>query len=124
MHRWILAVASLLSMAAVIIGAFGAHAFKSKLSPEMLRVYETGVLYHFLHAMALGLVGLAAATGKYPPGWIKAAAILFIVGIVLFSGSLYGLSLTGIRKLGIITPFGGLTFIAAWIALTIAALRG
>ena len=123
MHRWILATASLLSMAAVIIGAFGAHALKGKIETDMLRVYETGVLYHFLHALALGLVGLAANSDKYPHGWLKIAAILFIVGIVLFSGSLYALSVIGIRRLGMVTPLGGLTFGAGWIALTIAALK-
>ena len=101
-----------LAALAVIAGAFGAHALRDQLTPDMLEVWKTGVHYHALHALALVLYGLFARTKKCSacPG------ILFLVGIVLFSGSLYGLALGAPRWFGAITPFGGGTWIAGWIA--------
>ncbi|MBD2845950.1 DUF423 domain-containing protein [Paenibacillus sp. IB182496] len=101
---------------AVILGAFGAHALKKRLTPEQLAIYQTGVQYHIAHALGLLLLGAIAGgpvtvQGAMTSGW------LLLAGIVLFSGSLYALSLSGVRKLGAITPLGGLAFIAGWLAL-------
>ena len=103
---------------AVALGAFGAHGLKSRVSAEMLTVWQTAVLYHLVHALGLLLVGLLAAhLPVRAPGWTLQA------GIVLFSGSLYLMVLTGIRPLGVITPLGGFAFLAGWLLLAVAALR-
>lgn len=108
--------------AAVVLGAFGAHALKSRLSPDMLAVYHTAVEYHFWHALGLLVVGLTCV--QLPESaWLRAAGWLLAAGIVLFSGSLYALTLTGVRWLGIVTPFGGTAFILGWIAFLVAVLR-
>jgi uncharacterized membrane protein YgdD (TMEM256/DUF423 family) len=99
-------VGSALMFLAVALGAFAAHGLKARLSPEMLTIFETGVRYQVYHA--LGLFALAATRGPNKAGWC------FVAGIALFSGSLYLLALTGIRKLGMITPIGGLFFLAGW----------
>lgn len=110
---------SLLAALAVMLGAFGAHGLKTKLAPELLITFETGVRYHFYHA--LGLFAVAFAASLLPDSAsLRWAGYLMVVGIALFSGSLYALSLTGVRGLGIITPFGGLAFIAAWLLLALA----
>jgi len=103
----------------VILGAFGAHALKSKVGVDLLAVFETGVRYQMYHALALLAVGLAAQ--RQPGIWIEAAGWLFVAGIVIFSGSLYLMTFTGARWLGAITPFGGLAFILGWIALVMSA---
>ncbi len=107
---------------AVALGAFGAHGLKARVGPEMLEVYQTGVQYHTTHALALIAVGIAA---HWAPDsrYLKGAGWLFLVGIILFSGSLYLLSVTGDRWLGTITPVGGGFFLIGWLALSIAALR-
>lgn len=103
------------------LGAFGAHGLRTRLSAEMLAVFETGVRYQMYHALAILVVALAAARLD---GWlIRAAGWLFTTGIVLFSGSLYVLALSGATWLGAVTPLGGLAFLAAWGCLVIAALR-
>ena len=106
---------SVFMFAAVAIGAFGAHGLKTRLSPEMLAIFEVGVRYHVYHALALFAVAWLAekngAASAWWPGW------LFTVGIILFSGSLYALSLSGIKWLGAITPLGGLCFLAGWACL-------
>ena len=106
---------------AVAIGAFGAHGLKEHLEKlGRSATFETGVHYHFYHALALLAVGLVA--GPHRAGTAgQVAGWSFVVGMVLFSGSLYLLSVTGITKLGIITPFGGLAFLAGWLALAVAA---
>jgi uncharacterized membrane protein YgdD (TMEM256/DUF423 family) len=106
----------------VAAGAFGAHGLKARLGPEMLAVFETGVRYHLIHALALLAVAWAAT--RWESRAVRAAGWLFVVGIVLFSGSLYALSLTGARGLGAITPFGGAAFILGWILLAWGAWRG
>jgi uncharacterized membrane protein YgdD (TMEM256/DUF423 family) len=111
---------------AVILGAFGAHALAQRLAPNDLAIYEVGVRYHFYHAIALVLVGLFAAQqeasrGAPAPG-AGAAAWSFVVGIAVFSGSLYVLTLTGMRWLGAITPIGGVAFIVGWALFARAAL--
>lgn len=111
-------IAGAVSMAlAVSLGAFGAHALKKVLSPEMLTIYHTGVEYHFYHALGLLLVGALAT--KFYSKWIRWSGILFLAGIVIFSGSLYVLALSGIKAFGAITPVGGLSFIAGWICLAV-----
>jgi uncharacterized membrane protein YgdD (TMEM256/DUF423 family) len=114
--------AGLLAALAVLLGAFGAHGLKAKLTPEMLAVYQTGVQYHMWHALGLGLVGVTAL--HWPQlNALSWAGGLMIVGIVLFSGSLYALALTSIKMLGVITPFGGLAFIAAWIVFAVSVWK-
>jgi uncharacterized membrane protein YgdD (TMEM256/DUF423 family) len=107
---------------AVAAGAFGAHALRARLGSEMLAVFETGARYQMYHALALFAV--AWASSHWPGTPARAAGWLFIGGTVLFSGSLYLLSLTGTRWLGAITPFGGLAFLAGWAALAIGVVRG
>lgn len=104
---------------AVAAGAFGAHALKSRLTPDMLAVFETGARYQMYHALGLLAVGALVAFGR-PTG---ASGWLMLAGIVLFSGSLYALALTGVRALGAITPVGGLCFLAAWLWLAVVSLR-
>ena len=106
---------------AVGIGAFGAHGLKSHLTNEMLQIYKTGVEYHFYHALGLLAVGLLSL--NMPSGLLNLSAILLTVGIILFSGSLYVLAVTGIKWLGAITPFGGVSFVAGWILLFIAVWK-
>ncbi len=105
----------------VVLGAFGAHALAGRLSSDMLAVFETGVRYHFIHA--IGLLAVAWAASRWPSGLVGVAGWLFVAGIVIFSGSLYLLALTGARWLGAITPIGGLCMIAGWLALAVGALR-
>jgi uncharacterized membrane protein YgdD (TMEM256/DUF423 family) len=104
---------------AVLLGAFGAHLLKARLSPEMLAVFQTGLHYHLFHSLgllAVALVGMHVSDSVY----LKWSGWLMVLGIVLFSGSLYGLSISGLRGLGMLTPFGGLSFIAAWVMLVLA----
>jgi uncharacterized membrane protein YgdD (TMEM256/DUF423 family) len=107
---------------AVALGAFGAHGLEGKLTEKYLKVWETGVTYHMYHA--LGLVLIAILADKWPnspiigfSGW------LMVIGILLFSGSLYVLSTSGIKVLGAITPLGGVAFLAAWVLIIIAAVK-
>lgn len=107
---------------AVAAGAFGAHALRARLSPDLLAVFETGARYQMYHA--LGLLAVAWAVTRWPSPWPPRAGWLFLAGTVLFSGSLYALALSGIRWLGAITPLGGLAFLAGWLCLALAASRG
>jgi uncharacterized membrane protein YgdD (TMEM256/DUF423 family) len=108
----------------VIFGAFGAHALKDRLGPQMIAVFETGVRYQMIHALALLIAGLAVArAGPRGAGRIATAGWLFLAGTIIFSGSLYVLTLTGERWIGAITPLGGLSFIAGWLFLLIGYLR-
>lgn len=101
---------------AVGLGAFAAHGLKDRLSPELLNTFQTGVQYHMYHALALFGVGLLAV--NFPSSaLLKYSGYLFLLGIILFSGSLYLLSVSGIRWLGAITPIGGVCFLAAWAGL-------
>jgi uncharacterized membrane protein YgdD (TMEM256/DUF423 family) len=111
----VLTIAAISGMLAVVLGAFGAHSLKKIISPEMLEVYKTGVQYQFYHTFALFTVGILIHFN--PSKTLKWSANLFMIGIVLFSGSLYALATSGIKILGIITPFGGVAFIAGWILL-------
>jgi uncharacterized membrane protein YgdD (TMEM256/DUF423 family) len=113
---------ALLAFVAVAAGAFGAHALKSRLAAEQLAVFETAVRYHLVHAVALFAV--AWASTQWPGAAARVAGWLFIVGIVVFSGSLYLLVLTGERSFGALTPVGGLSLLAGWLALGWSAVRG
>jgi uncharacterized membrane protein YgdD (TMEM256/DUF423 family) len=115
------ATGALLGAAAVALGAFGAHGLKARVPPEDLAIFETAARYHLIHALAI--VAVAWVVDRFPGALAQAAGWLFVFGIVLFSGSLYALVLSGVRRLGMITPLGGLLFIAGWIALAAAALR-
>lgn len=107
---------------AVILGAFGAHALKSRMEEALLKVYQTGIEYHFYHALGLILIGIIAM--NIPVNvWLKSAGWMMFAGILLFCGSLYLLSILNIRWLGMITPFGGLLFILAWASLCMSVLK-
>ena len=121
MHKGFLRTAAIMGLLAVALGAFGAHGLKQIVPPDAISTFETGVRYQFYHALAL--LAVAIIYEKFPVGLIRYAGICFIAGVVLFSGSLYALTAVlatdavGLQKLGIITPFGGLFFIAGWICL-------
>lgn len=106
---------------AVVVGAFGAHGLKEMLSEEMMAIYKTGVEYHFYHTLALLAVGVLAQ--HFRSSLLAASGWSFVAGILLFSGSLYALSISGVRLLGAITPLGGLCFIAGWILLAMAVMK-
>lgn len=117
-----LILGSLNAMLAVLLGAFGAHALKTRLGADLLVVYHTGVQYHFYHALGLIAVGLIIL--QMPPStWFKFSGWLMFAGIVVFSGSLYLLSMTQIRWLGAITPLGGSAFIIAWLLLLVGIIK-
>jgi uncharacterized membrane protein YgdD (TMEM256/DUF423 family) len=113
-----LAIAGLLLALATACGAFGAHALKTHLAPDRLQLWETAVRYHFFQA--LGLLGVGLALRSLDAAMLRNAAVLIVVGIVLFSGSLYALSLGGPRALGALTPVGGLAWIAGWLLFAYA----
>lgn len=116
MTKLFLVLASLNGFLAVSLGAFAAHLLRDRITPEMLNTFQTGVQYHMYHALALFGVGVLSL--YFPNSNLtRAAGYLFLLGIILFSGSLYTLSLTGVRWLGAITPLGGVAFLAAWACL-------
>lgn len=106
----------------VALGAFGAHGLRARLTPDMLAVWKTGVEYQFYHALALLAVGVLARNAVNA-GALHIAGLCFAAGILLFSGSLYALALSGVRILGAVTPLGGVLFLAGWICLFVAVLR-
>lgn len=112
-------IGSLLTFLGVALGAFGAHALRERLSPAMLQVWNTAVLYHLLHAVALFALGLYARTSGAD---VKVGGTLLTAGVLVFSGSLYALALTGIKPLGAITPVGGLLFLAGWLWIAVRGL--
>lgn len=121
--RILVLVSAGLLFLAVAAGAFGAHALRARVSPDLLAAFQTAVQYHFLHA--LGLFGIALLWQQWPDaraalGW---SALLLLAGIVLFSGSLYALVLTGMRAFGVVTPFGGTALLAGWAVLAWTAWR-
>lgn len=119
MDRLFLALGAVAAFIGVALGAFAAHGLKQRLDPAMLATFEVGVRYHMYHALALLGVGWAAT--RWPGAWVNASGWLFVAGIVVFSGTLYALALTGMRWLGAITPLGGLALLAGWICLAAAA---
>ena len=121
MHRLFFAFGSGFALIAVVTGAFAAHALKSRLSPDMFQTFEVAVRYQMYHA--LGLIAVAWASTQWSSQLITASGWLFVAGILIFSGSLYILSLTGVRWLGAITPIGGAAFIIGWGCLLWAAIK-
>lgn len=118
---WLRCGAALMFLA-VAAGAFGAHALKTVLKEDMKAVYDTAVRYHAWHALAL--LAVAFISRDYPGRWVSASGWCFLAGVSIFSGSLYALSLTGLRLLGAITPIGGLLFLAGWLCLLKAPYPG
>jgi len=106
----------------VVLGAFGAHALRDKLEPRMMEVFETGVRYQMYHALAL--IATAWAASQWPGSTVTMAGCFFIGGIVIFSGSLYALTLSGVRTFGAITPLGGVGFLAGWLCLLWGVIKG
>jgi len=119
MDRDFFALGSASAFLAVAAGAFGAHALRVRLSPELLTAFETGTRYQMYHALALLAVAWAAA--QWPGSLPRAAGWCFVAGTVLFSGSLYALALSGLRWFGAITPLGGVAFLAGWICVGMTA---
>jgi uncharacterized membrane protein YgdD (TMEM256/DUF423 family) len=103
------------------LGAFGAHGLREKVEPRLLEVFETGAQYQMYHALAL--IGVAWVASRWPGKLPTAAGWLFVAGTLLFSGSLYAMTFTGVRALGAVTPFGGLCFLAGWACLAAVLLR-
>jgi uncharacterized membrane protein YgdD (TMEM256/DUF423 family) len=122
MDRLFFSLGAVSAFVSVAAGAFGAHALRARLSPELLAAFETGARYQMYHA--LGLIAAAWAAARWPGSLPQSAGWLFVAGTVLFSGSLYALALSGVRWLGAITPLGGAAFLAGWICLALAARRG
>jgi len=122
MDRLFFMLGSLSGFIAVALGAFGAHALKARLDPDLLAIFEIGVRYQLTHAFALLAVGWAQT--RWPGRVLAVGGWLFVAGSVFFSGSLYGMSLTGARWWGVITPIGGMAWLVAWLCLAWAAWRG
>ena len=121
MLRGFLMLAAFFGFTGVALGAFAAHGLKNRLTPEYLTIFHTGVTYQLVHTLAL--LGVALLAAQIPGRLITWAGASFAIGILLFSGSLYLLTITGVSKLGIITPFGGLAFLIGWFCLGLAAWR-
>ena len=121
MLRVFLMLAAFFGFTGVALGAFAAHGLKGRLTEQYLAIFHTGVTYQLVHTLAL--IGVALLATHLPGRLVTWAGVCFTLGIVLFSGSLYLLTMTGISKLGIITPFGGLAFLAGWLCLGLAAWR-
>lgn len=119
--RYFIALGAISAFLSVGLGAFGAHAIKQTIAAELLAIYQTAVDYQFFHSLGLILIGLVYQ--QLPTKLIKSAGWLIVFGIIVFSGSLYILSLTGIRWLGAITPIGGTAFILAWFLLAIGSFK-
>jgi uncharacterized membrane protein YgdD (TMEM256/DUF423 family) len=127
MHRWFLITASLIGALSVALGAFAAHTLRQRLPADTVAIFETGVRYQFYHAFAL--LAVAILFEKYPGALLQWAGHCFQIGIILFSGSLYLLTAlkaseaVGFSMIGILTPFGGLFFIAGWILMVLAFIK-
>jgi uncharacterized membrane protein YgdD (TMEM256/DUF423 family) len=120
MDRTFMLVGAVAALIGVGFGAFGAHGLRGRLSPDMLAVFETGVRYQMYHAFAILVTAIALA--RFDGPIVRTAGWLFTAGIVLFSGSLYAMALSGTTSLGAITPFGGVAFLAGWVCLVLAAI--
>jgi uncharacterized membrane protein YgdD (TMEM256/DUF423 family) len=121
MAQIFVSIAAVLGGLSVAAGAFASHALREKISERSLEIFDTGARYQMYHALALLLVAVLISRTESPQPALVASGWLFIVGIAIFSGSLYALSLTGVKILGAITPIGGAAFLAGWGALAIAA---
>jgi uncharacterized membrane protein YgdD (TMEM256/DUF423 family) len=122
MDRVFFTLGGICGLLGVALGAFGAHALKARVDADLLMTFEVGVRYQMYHAFALLVVGWAQT--RWPGAVLTASGWLFVIGTVLFSGSLYALTFSGLRWLGAITPLGGLALIAGWVCLSWAAWRG
>ncbi len=122
MERLFFLVGSISALIAVVLGAFCAHGLKDRLTTEMLNTFEVGVRYQMYHALAL--LAVTWALSRWPRAEVTAAGWLFVAGTVIFSGSLYLLSLTGVRWIGAITPIGGVAFLLGWLSLIWGVWRG
>lgn len=122
MAKLFITLASVSGLLAVTLGAFGAHALKARLDDYSQGVWETAVQYHFYHALALLAVGIVAL-GQPQSTLLRSSGSLFLLGTLIFSGSLYLLALSGTRWLGAVTPLGGLAFIAGWACLAVASWK-
>ena len=120
--NWTAGGAALMALG-VILGAFGAHGLRNRLDAYSMGVYEKAVFYHFIHALGILLVAILARTGVLSASGGTRVCVLLTLGIVIFSGSLYALAISGVRVLGAITPIGGLAFIAGWLWLAVEAVR-
>ncbi len=116
-----LIIGALSAAIGVAAGAFGAHALRDTVEPRLLEVFETAARYQMYHALALVAVGLVGS--RWPTNLLAAAGWLFVVGTLVFSGSLYAMTFTGVRALGAVTPIGGVCFIAGWLCLAVAAAK-
>ena len=126
MHKWMLVSGGAFALVSVILGAFAAHGLKSRIDEYSLSVFQTAVQYQVTHGVALILCGVFAwqlQQSQVQSNWLNTASVFFALGIILFSGSLYGLALTGQKWLGPITPLGGLMFIVGWTSFIIAAVK-
>lgn len=119
MERLFFLLGAFSALIGVALGAFAAHGLKARLPPELLAIFEVGVRYQMYHALAL--LGVAWAHTRWPGTLVLAAGWLFVAGTLLFSGSLYALSLSGVRWLGAVAPFGGVALLAGWACLAAAA---
>lgn len=118
----IIITGAVLAFLGVAIGAFGAHALKARLAADMLAVYQTGVQYHLVHALGIVLIGTLVQ--MLPASkWLPIAGWVMVAGVIIFSGSLYALSVTGVRILGAITPLGGIALLAAWVLVGIGVAK-
>jgi uncharacterized membrane protein YgdD (TMEM256/DUF423 family) len=118
MERLFLTIGALSAAISVAAGAFGAHALRARVEPRLLEVFETAARYQMYHALAL--MAVAWVAGRWPGTLSTASGWLFVAGTLLFSGSLYAMTFTGVRALGAITPIGGVCFIAGWVCLALA----
>jgi uncharacterized membrane protein YgdD (TMEM256/DUF423 family) len=118
MERHFLTIGALSAAISVAAGAFGAHALRARVEPRLLEVFETAARYQMYHALAL--MAVAWVAGRWPGTLSTASGWLFVAGTLLFSGSLYAMTFTGVRALGAITPIGGVCFIAGWVCLALA----
>jgi uncharacterized membrane protein YgdD (TMEM256/DUF423 family) len=122
--RLFLVIAALLGGTSVAAGAFATHALRSQFSPRLLEIFETGARYQMYHALALALVAVALATSLGHATWLSVAGWALILGTIIFSGSLYALSLSGLAILGAVAPLGGAALMLGWACMAIAALLG
>ncbi len=123
MAKLFIFMGSIIMALSVAIGAFGAHGLEGRLTERMMKNFQTGVQYHMIHGIGLLVVGLVALK-LTSSSMLNGAGWSFLIGIILFSGSLYVMALTGVTKLGAITPIGGLAFIIGWVLLAVAVMRG
>jgi len=121
--RRVMGIAATFALLAVMLGAFAAHGLKAMLDAQQLALFETAARYQMYHALALLVVGLLATSRQFSRNLLKLACLAFITGIILFSGSLYLLALSGVRWLAALTPLGGMALLAGWLATIIAVLK-